>query len=157
MNAFDPSHEDGSDIPTTSDSCQDVIFSLWTASKKSIDPTISVKPEDCHIKDFCKELHAKHILTSILAAPNSEEVVPPSNNTFSSLAGSITGLTTHLEKESSDRKSSSDDKKNKFEKLPSFLQQLILFASSSKEGTIAKTKVTKDFSNLLTAIVNFKG
>ena len=149
MNAFDSSLEDGSDIPKASDSCQDVIFFLWAASKKLIDPTISVEPEDCHIKAFCEELHDKHILASTLAAPNSEDVVPPSNTTFSSLSGSIAGLTTHLEKESSDRKSSSDDKKNKFEKLPSSSQQLILFASSSKEDTIAKTKITEDFSNFL--------
>ena len=97
INAFDSSLEDSSDVPKASESCQDVIFFLWAASKKLIDPTISVKPEDCHINSFCEELHDRHILTFTLAAPNSEDVVPPSNTTFSSLAGSIAGLMTHLE------------------------------------------------------------
>ena len=149
MNAFDLSLEEDSDIPKATVSCKDIIYFLWAASKKDIDPTITVEPEDCHIKAFCEDLHDKHILASTLSAPNSDEVVPPSNSTFSSLAGSISGLTTHLEKESSDRKSTADDKRNKFEKLPSSSQQLILFASSSKEDTIAKSNITDDFSNFL--------
>ena len=80
---------------------------------------VSVPQSDCISKQFLDDLTEKHILYHNIAPPNPNNVAGPSDATLNSLAGNIHILTNRLETESKEKKSEKDNKKDKFQKLPS--------------------------------------
>ena len=133
INAFDGSLAPDSTTPKASTSCRRVLFFLWATATKTIDPVVTVPPTAPFILPHHKTIQDLHILPSGMIPPGTTGVSSPSAETFTALAGAVSTLTDHLEKDSDDRKSTSEDKKNKFGKLPAGTQKLILFASAKSE------------------------
>ena len=107
-----------------------IFYFLWGAANKLISPTISIPQQDGVVKQFLNNLVDKHIQDASPASPSPSAVAGPSDATLGTLTGNIHSLTTRLESYYKDKKSDRGDKKEKFKKLPSYSQQIFLFASS---------------------------
>ena len=149
IKAFDSSIEAGATTPKADTSCRKLIFFLWASAQSKIDPTITTIPSSCLVKQFEKEVHEKFILPTTVPTTSTTSVTgAPSSATLSTLAGSITHLTSHLEKESDDRKIAKEDKRNKFDKLPESSKQIFLFAAAISDSP-PSTEPNEELKNLL--------
>ena len=104
-------------IYPTVTSCKRIIRFLWVASQCLIKFKVAITQESGHVKQFKDDLQERFILTGTLSAPDTSKVAGPFDITLSALSGSIIHLTTHLEKDSTDRKSDKDAKKKALQDL----------------------------------------
>ena len=146
--AFDTLHKDDSSFPDAASSCRKIIQFLWAAAHDLISITVSITQNSGLVKNFKDKLQDKFILSKSISPPDSSKVSGPSDATLSTLSGSIQHLTSHLEKDSDDKKANKESKKNKFAKLPESSQRLILFASSKSE-TQERPTVNPEFEKFL--------
>ena len=130
------------------DSCRKIILFLWASSMKKVNPSITILPSSCLTKNFEREIHEKFILPNEIQLTSNQPPSDPSMSNLSTLAGSITNLTRHLEKESDDGKIAKEDKSNKFDKLPESSKQIFLFAAASSNSS-PPSEPNKELKNLL--------
>ena len=147
ITVFDNTHKDDDDFPDGLDACKRLLYFLWAATHNKIKETICIHISSGPVKQYCLDLTNQYILSPTATQPDGGALPGPSNATFTHLSGSVLRLTNRLDQDSLDRQSNKVDKKDKFSKLPTASQSLILLASSTST-TITRTTVHSELELL---------
>lgn len=145
---FDTTHAADADFPESLAACKRIMYYLWGAANDKLSATISIPQSDGVVQQFRTDLEDKYILPSTPTPAAGGNVVGPSNVTLNALAGNIQNLTSRMETDSNNKKAENDDKKDKFNKLPSSSQKTILFASAPS-ATVERTDPPATLESLL--------
>ena len=148
MKAFDTAHAADADFPASMTTCRRIIYFLYAVAHSIITPVVTIIPSNGPASQFLTDIQDRNILTSTAPTPSAGAVSGPSDKTLSNLAGNIQNLTSRLETDSKTKQSDKDDKKDKFNKLPSSSQRTILYASMKADG-VECTKVNPELESFL--------